>query len=741
METNKKKVELLAPAGNFDGFIGAVNGGADAVYLSGNRFGARAYADNFTQEELEQALFLAKLFSVKVYLTVNTLFKNTELKELYDYLVPFYKLGLTGVIVQDLGVFEFIRRNFPGLELHVSTQMAVTGVEGAKYLLKMGAKRIVPARELTLKEIKAFKEAGIETECFIHGAMCYCVSGQCLFSSLIGGRSGNRGRCAQPCRLPYKANGKEGYYLSLKDMCTLEDLPALIDAGIDSFKIEGRMKHPAYAARVTSIYRKYIDLYLEHPTKEYKVDKKDLEELKSLYIRSSLQNGYYSKLRGKDMITLHNPSYSGTDDALVAQITEDMIRKIPGCPIEMKAEFEVSKPCTLKVSLHTKDTSFFVSVEGNVVEKAIKAPLSEQDIKERLSKTGDYPFDVKNIDVSVHGEIFLPVKAINALRRNALDSLISKIKADLQKDRSEAIMQHFADDKDHRDHNITIQNNNIDNKNNQTIAEFVAFAETYEQWKEILNEEYISRVVLPLSFLADDNFLQIKNACTKTDKTVYFRLPAICRNDSINQIDTWMQTYREFGIKTGVYVNQIDSMAHIKERYPETECIGDINLYVMNDEAKLFFESRLNAFTIPVELNKEELKHMDLANGEMLLYGRIPLMHTANCIFLTVGNCQKDKKDAFGYLSDKTNAIFPYQGHCKETICYNTIYNSVPTSLHKHKTVLERLNCKAYQLRFTTEDAAATRKVLELYRNIAQGHNVNEVPFAYTNGHFLRGIQ
>ncbi len=244
-----RKVELLAPAGNYEAFMGALNAGADAVYLGGEKFGARAYADNFTTQEICRALHVAHFMGRKIYLTVNTLFKESEVAQLYAYLLPFYEAGLDGVIVQDLGVFCLLRDWFPKLPLHVSTQMTVTDKGAALFLKEQGAARIVPARELSLLEVRGLKEAaGIEIECFIHGAMCYCYSGQCLFSSILGGRSGNRGRCAQPCRLPYQIYADkdlvmgEGYPLSLKDMCTLEYIPQLIEAGIDSFKIEGRMK-------------------------------------------------------------------------------------------------------------------------------------------------------------------------------------------------------------------------------------------------------------------------------------------------------------------------------------------------------------------------------------------------------------------------------------------------------------------------------------------------------------------
>ena len=263
------KVELLAPAGNKEAFLGAIHAGADAVYLAGNKYGARAYADNFSEEELLFCIRYAHIWGKKVYMTVNTLLKEWELSDLYDYLLPYYEAGLDACIVQDLGVFQYIKEHFPSLEIHVSTQMTITGAYGAAFLKELGATRLVPARELSLEEIRHIKkQTGLEVETFIHGAMCYCYSGQCLFSSILGGRSVNRGRCAQPCRLPYTVTAgtvrrEECYPLSLKDMCTIEHIPELIEAGIDSFKIEGRMKKPEYTAGVTDVYRRCMDRYYE----------------------------------------------------------------------------------------------------------------------------------------------------------------------------------------------------------------------------------------------------------------------------------------------------------------------------------------------------------------------------------------------------------------------------------------------------------------------------------------------
>ena len=253
-------VEILAPAGSLDGLYASFQMGADAVYVGTSRFGARAFAKNPSVDELKEALVYAHMHDKKIYLTINTLVKERELEGLYDFLLPFYEAGLDGVIIQDLGVLAYVRRYFPGLELHASTQMTLTGSEGVSFLKEYGVSRVVPARELSLEEIKNLKETGAEVEIFIHGAMCYCYSGQCLFSSILGGRSGNRGRCAQPCRLPYEINGgKECFPLSMRDMCTIDLLPELIESGVDSFKIEGRMKKPSYVAGVTAIYRKYID--------------------------------------------------------------------------------------------------------------------------------------------------------------------------------------------------------------------------------------------------------------------------------------------------------------------------------------------------------------------------------------------------------------------------------------------------------------------------------------------------
>lgn len=323
----KKTIEILAPAGSYEGMRAAMNAGCDAVYIGGSSFGARAFANNLNEETLLGAIDEAHIRDKKLYLTVNTLVKEKErTKELYNFIERFYREGLDAVIVQDMGVLHFLAKNFPGLPIHASTQTTITMAQGANLLKPYGVTRLVTARELNLKEIRAIRDnTDLEIETFVHGALCYCYSGQCLMSSMIGGRSGNRGRCAQPCRMPYQfysdqkklSTDKEKFLLSPKDINTLAYLPQLIEAGIDSFKIEGRMKRPEYAAAVSSIYRSYADLYLEKGREYYEnfitseSFRKDMLKLQDVYNRGGFSEGYGKAYHGKSMMSLYRPNHSG----------------------------------------------------------------------------------------------------------------------------------------------------------------------------------------------------------------------------------------------------------------------------------------------------------------------------------------------------------------------------------------------------------------------------------------------
>ncbi len=365
-QEKSRKIEILAPAGSMEGLRAAVAAGADAVYMGGSRFGARAFADNPDMDGMLSAIDYAHFYDKKLYMTVNTLLKPDEMGDvLYRYLKPYYEAGLDAVIVQDAGVAEFVSREFPGLPLHASTQMSLVAAEGAECFQNYPVTRLVPARELGLSELKRLRASTkLEIETFVHGALCYCYSGQCLMSSMLGGRSGNRGRCAQPCRMEYEVRGagevrengtrqaktayrsrkteedrrdrgQEGtagsYLLSPKDMCTLDMIPELIEAGIDSFKIEGRMKRPEYAAGTAAAYRAEVQRYLELGAERYKafhrehpeVLRQELLDMQDLYNRGGFSNGYYRMHNGRSMMSVQRPNHSGVYAAEVRQVRKN----------------------------------------------------------------------------------------------------------------------------------------------------------------------------------------------------------------------------------------------------------------------------------------------------------------------------------------------------------------------------------------------------------------------------------
>ncbi len=398
-----------------------LNAGCDAVYLSGKNFGARAYAGNFTREELHEAIVLCHLLGRKVYVTVNTLIKDRELPELREFLSFLEREKADGVIVQDPGVIHILKEEFPGLKIHISTQMSVTGVRTARTLKKQGAVRIVPARELSLSEIRAIRETGIEVEVFVHGAMCYCYSGQCLLSSVIGGRSGNRGRCSQPCRLPYRSFGegirKERYLLSMKDLYALPILPDLLHAGVDSLKIEGRMKKSEYAAGVTAVYRKYLDLCYRDEFDG--IEEEDEIFLRHLYLRSDISEGYFFRHNGGEMITQGSPSYSGADEEVLKRIREDYLSEMPKVTAEARIFMETGKPVTLTLNSGGSE----VTVQGPSVLAAEHMPLTEERVAQEIEKTGDTPFRIGTCRVLMKGDVFLPIRALKELRREGVDRL------------------------------------------------------------------------------------------------------------------------------------------------------------------------------------------------------------------------------------------------------------------------------------------------------------------------------
>ena len=415
------KPELLSPAGSLACAKAAVNAGADAIYIGGTRFGARAYADNPDDAGLIDALHYCHFHGRKMYLTVNTLFKEKEMPELYEFIRPLYEEGLDAVIVQDYGAVAFIRENFPGLDIHASTQIAAAGYYGARMLGELGISRLILPRESSLTDIKSVTErGGLETEVFVHGALCYCVSGKCLFSSMLGGRSGNRGRCAQVCRLEFEG----GRLLNLKDLSTLSILPDIIDTGVSSLKIEGRMKSPVYTAGVTGVYRKYIDMYFERGREGYKVSNTDRHILSELFNRGGFTEGYFTSHNDKNMIFKgEKPKMRIVDENIVRKTEEKYIKKDIKRKIKAKVTLRIGELSVLELECGKTR----VSVLGDMTEAAKDRPLTDGEIQSRIGRLGDSGFEAESIIVETDGDVFLPVSSLNRLRRDGVSELEREI--------------------------------------------------------------------------------------------------------------------------------------------------------------------------------------------------------------------------------------------------------------------------------------------------------------------------
>lgn len=422
-------MELLAPAGSAAALRAAVQSGADAVYLGGSEFGARASAENFTDEEMKKWVDYCHIYGVAVHVTVNTLIKEKELHGLREYIKKLNSAHVDALIIQDMGVAEIVKNTCPDLVMHASTQMSVTTLEEAKRLRDFGFSRIVLARELTEKEIERIaKNSGIETEVFIHGAICQCYSGKCLMSSILGGRSGNRGRCAQPCRLPYELtrdgkNEDKGYLLSPKDMALIKDLGTLKKIGVNSLKIEGRLKRAEYVSAVVGVYRKYLDLVQRGDTKS--VQKEDMQILTDAFSRGGFTDGYLKNKLGNEMMSGASPSGTGdikyTREAIDRTRENANLRKIP---VRISGTLNYGKPIKVTVTDSDGRRGF---CEGTLKpEKALKVSMDSERFTGQLLKLGQTPYSCEDITVSLDEGITIPVKEINEVRRKACDALTSE---------------------------------------------------------------------------------------------------------------------------------------------------------------------------------------------------------------------------------------------------------------------------------------------------------------------------
>ncbi len=780
------RAELLAPAGSYESMTAAVAAGADAVYIGGSRFGARAYADNLTEERLIEALDFCHLYGVKLYLTVNTLLKEQELSELYDFLAPLYEHGLDAVIVQDLGALSYLRRQFPKLDLHASTQMTNQGADGAAYLESLGVKRVVTSRELSLKEIREIhKRTNLEIESFVHGALCYCYSGQCLMSSLIGGRSGNRGRCAQPCRLPYEFSKKSretgSYLLSPKDICTLSILPDILEAGVCSLKIEGRMKRPEYTAGVVRIYRKYLDLYEKKGKKGYRVDPADIEELKDLYNRGGFSKGYYQTKGSAEMMSTFRQNHFGTEGARILSVRKNLMtakameelhkgdvlesatlssdvkkgavfqlktaRGMTGktgeilhrtsnaellkelseyqsfgflkVKINGKLRISMGKPAIL--SLYYKD--FEVTSSGQAAERARSVALTEEEISRQMKKTGNTPFIFEKLEVELEEGCFLPVQALKELRRNGLSMLMEKI---LQSDRREPAGK---------------QSPRVLPEQNQTDQPAVsALAFSFEQAEALLSVRGIFRIYLESRLFLEnpDKAEKLLAAILERGVQGYIAMPFIFREDVKAQYE--QEPFRRLLKQAdGYLIRNLETMVFLKENGFTQNWIADAGLYTYNQEGRYFLkQAGFLEDTAPLELNVSELKERRMEGSELIVYGRTPVMVSAQCLKRTTGNC--DRRKEWNFLTDRKGMKFPVYNDCDS--CTNLIFNSAPTFLYQNEKEIRRLLPKSLRLSFTVESGKEAGLTAEKFcGKFCFGKEEEFSLPEFTRGHFKRGVE
>ena len=705
-----KDFELLAPAGNLEILKGVIESGADAVYVGGSMFGARAYANNFTEEELLEAIDFAHLRGVKVYLTVNTLIKNSEFSKLYDYLLPYYKRGLDAVIVQDLGVVKAIHEYFPSMEIHTSTQMTVTGADGVRFLSQFGVTRVVMAREVSLAEMKRIhEETGMELEAFVHGALCYSYSGQCLFSSILGGRSGNRGRCAQPCRLPYTVEGKKDeYILSLKDMCGIKALDKLHDAGVYSLKIEGRMKQLEYACGVVKYYRSYID-------SKKPVSDADYDRIKALGNRCGFTDRYYFDHNGSDMVTYVKPNF-------VSNAAEPSPEKRK-LSIEGELVLREGEPGSLTVK--RGDVTYKASIEP--VSAALRAPLDKKAAIDRINKTGDTDFEFSHIKAQIGENVFVPNGALNKLRRDAISGLCDKLlKKYYRNDARYADMSSMCELPEHVVKSDAAHEDGAVNAKDYTA---ICSCMTRAQLDTLISYDCFDVFYLDFDMYDRNTLIQqfaddVK-CLTKRNKKVYLMMPTIFRADSSDYFVSIAKELDKVSFE-GFVVKNYEELYLTENLFTGKKVILDHNMYTFNDVSKsAFFEHGVSGDTVPLELNSREIMHRNNIGSQMIVYGYYPLMTTANCVHKNTKGC--DKKQKLIYLKDRYNKSFAVCNNCKE--CYNTIYNSLPTMLTKNIGKLKEAGIRSFRYSFTIETPKQIKAVMD--DKVAE----------YTNGHYKRGVE
>ncbi len=677
------KPEVLAPVGSPESLAAAVRSGADAVYIGAKQFSARRNADNFDDNDIKDTVRYCHIRGVKVYLALNIMIKQSELQEAFDTALTAYKCGVDAIIISDLGLASLIHKHIPNLQLHASTQMTVHSPACLPTLKELGFTRVVVSREMSKTELQEFcklaKKQGIEVEVFVHGALCMSVSGQCLLSSILGARSGNRGLCAGPCRLPFKASGGTGYDLSLKDLCLYEYINELAQMGVASLKIEGRMKRPEYVSAATAACRQAVDNGFIEP--------KLFETLQNVFSRSGFTDGYYKGTLSRDMFGIRTK-----DDVIAAGDTYSYLHELyraerQSVPIKMQAEILCDKPMSLTID----DGKNTVTVTGDIPQVAKNKEAEKQGVIDSLTKLGNTPYYCEDITVNLDDRLFVAASVLNALRRDAIEQLDNK--------RAEINIDNYTAPQIDTSGNL--------NGKKHFIARF-ANANQIPQ-----NLKNIKAIILPY----ECEMPQIDGI------EIIAELPRYISNETA--VTKRLEVLKQQGITTA-YCGNLSAVSIAKSR--EFKVIGTIGLNVNNNESiKVYKEIGVDELLLSAEISLKEIKSISAdAPVGIFVYGRLPLMLTRNCPIKNGKICAEcDRK---GTLVDRKGIEFPVM--CRAG--YSEMLNSAP--LYMGDLLDEIPNVDYLLFYFTNETVDEVNDIIDMY-------NRGEKPLGdYTRNLYYRDL-
>ena len=736
-----KPVEILAPCGSSDALVAAVRTGANAVYLGAGDFNARRNAENFTEDELKKAVDYCHVRGVKVYLTLNTLIGDAEISSALELVSCVCAIGVDALIIQDLGLARLIREVAPDMPLHASTQMSVMNVEGFKQLEALGFKRAVLPRELTFEEIKTIREnTSMELELFIHGALCMCVSGQCYLSGMLGGRSGNRGLCAQPCRLAFEAAGGTGFDLSLKDLSLIDHLPELIDLGIDSFKIEGRMKRPEYVAAAVSACNAVIRRHQkgqEFSGAPGEVDYSGIptgnearlkEQLRAVFSRSGFTDGYYTDNRGRSMFGTRQKEDVVAAGAVLKELERLYDKEPQIIPVSMSLTAELKKP--LLASVSTGRINAFVTSEYKV-QKAQNHATEASKIRDQLHKTGGTPFKVMTTDIKLDEDVNIPISEINSIRRLALDSLEQKLAGGYKKetffDEYKMPTEDYVSTEllELGTHGVTWRKDDTATLPNLVIRFSSAdqIPDNFDELIKDLSSPRITSIIVPI-YTTEDKYSRLK----KLGVPIGVELPrAIYGNQ--RELKAKLKDAKKIGVRFA-YCGTLDAVLLAKSAgliVMGAPTLNAFNSFALSE----YQELGLHSLVVSTEL---ELAAINKLRGTLprgiVSFGQIPLMLTRNCPIKNGRNCKSCNSSL--YLTDRKGIRFPVT--CKPNGSNaSELLNSRPIYLADRQDELKNVDFQI--LYFSVESKDKVEAIIKAYKNSSEPKG------EFTRGLYFRGVE